>query len=285
MLLLGVAFAAMFIGIYKIPQYGDRSHRHGFAKRDESLSFLGRAFDWLFHRPRTYGLANIAEGRHPKGRISRFSDVEIPTGSNGSRLYLLAKNSATVGNATLCGINDIPIGTFGDTTDRGSFGGAVVSDLSIPLEVQLFGANVETNLVSINSNVALGDLLVPDANGYARTKPAATAGVVYVFGRALQAGAAGDNIEFDPVLPEAGSGFLPIFSGVLASTLANANDVVAIAGLLSTDIVHVTLQTQAAAETVVYAQAAAGQVNIHLSAAATVGTTKYNVTAFRAVNS
>jgi hypothetical protein len=284
--LLGLAFIlALFIGIARIPQYGDRNHRHGFAKRDESFRFLGFALAFLLGRPRTFGLANIAEGRHPKGRISRFPDVAIPAPAGGGINYLLAKNSATVGNATLAGAGDIPIGVWDGTTTRGTFGNTTMDDLSIPLIIQLFGAVTETQLVSINSNVAEGDLLVPDANGYAKTCPAGAAGINYVFGRALQAGAAGDNIEFDPILPKPGSGFVPIFAGVMAATVAGQADVLAIAGLLNTDIVVVTLNTQHAAETITTAQAAAGQINVALSAAASIGNTKYNVVAYRAVNS
>jgi hypothetical protein len=242
-------------------------------------------FGWLVPRGEPMFLANIAEGRHKEGKISRLPAVEIPHATNGTRLYLLAKNTGTVGQATIAGVGDIPIGIFGDSTDRGSFGGNTFTDLTIPLLVQLFGATIETQLVSINSNVALGDLLVCDANGYAKTLPADTAGCFYVFGRALQAGVAGDNIEFDPILPKPGSGFVPIFAGVMAATVAGVDDVLPIAGLLVGDFIVVTLNTQHGAETITTAQAAAGQINVVLSAAASIGNTKYNVAVFRAVNS
>jgi len=273
LMILGLALTALVFGIIqfkKIPQYGSGAP-----------GLLSRLFG-----PRTYGLANIDEGSHPKGHITRFPDVAIPAPSGGGILYLLAKNSATVGNATLAGVGDIPIGVWNGTTTRGTFGGTTTDDLSVPLVIKLFGATAETQLVSINSNVALGDLLVCDANGYAKTLPSATPGAYYVIGRALKAGAAGDNIEFDPTLPIPRSGFVPIFAGILASTTAATADHVLIADLLATDIVNVTLNTVGGAETTVLkAAAAAGQVNITTDAAAVIGATKYNVTAFRAINS
>jgi len=106
-----------------------------------------------------------------------------------------------VGNAAIAGVGDIPIGVFGDSSDIGTFGETEVSNLLSPLLVRLLGCSgIGTQLVSINSVVALGDYLVPDANGYARTLPI-VAGTYYVCGRALEAGIAGANIEFDPTLP------------------------------------------------------------------------------------
>jgi hypothetical protein len=261
LMLLGLAlvgFVLFIVALKRIPQYGS-----------------GRIVD---------NLANIAEGTHKGGRISRLPDVQVPCGPNGEHKYFLAKNGSDSFHAALAGVADIPIGTFRDSTDTGAVGGGWYTDLSKPIEVDLFGSAEETKLVSINSNVNQGDLLVPDANGYARTKPAATAGVFYAFGRAQQSGAAGDNIEFDPILPEAGSGYVTLFAGVMAATVAGVNDVLAIAGLLNTDIVLVTLNTQHGAETVTVAQAAAGQINVTLSAAASIGNTKYNVIVKRAVN-
>lgn len=63
---------------------------------------------------------------------------------------------------------------------------------------------------------------------------------------------------------------------------ATAGDI-PITGLLSTDIVHVTLHSQAAAELVTKAVAAAGQINVTLSANGTDTTTKLNYSALRAM--
>jgi hypothetical protein len=65
----------------------------------------------------------------------------------------------------------------------------------------LLGGTVGTQKVALNSTVALGDALTPDAAGYARTLPTAD-GVYWVFGNALQAGVAGDVIEFLPCFPK-----------------------------------------------------------------------------------
>lgn len=63
---------------------------------------------------------------------------------------------------------------------------------------------------------------------------------------------------------------------------ATAGDI-PIAGLLATDTVHVTLHSQASAELVTKAVAAAGQINVTLSANGTDTTTKLNYTALRAM--
>lgn len=56
-----------------------------------------------------------------------------------------------------------------------------------------------------------------------------------------------------------------------------------ISGLLATDVVHVTLHSQTAAEEVVKAVAAAGQINVTMSANAANTTTKLNYSALRAM--
>lgn len=56
-----------------------------------------------------------------------------------------------------------------------------------------------------------------------------------------------------------------------------------ITGLLATDVVHVTLHSQAAAELVTKAVAAAGKIDVTLSANGTNTTTKLNYTALRAM--
>lgn len=63
---------------------------------------------------------------------------------------------------------------------------------------------------------------------------------------------------------------------------ATAGDI-PIAGLLATDVVHVTLHSQTAAEEVVKAVAAAGQINVTMSANAANATTKLNYSAIRAM--
>ena len=63
---------------------------------------------------------------------------------------------------------------------------------------------------------------------------------------------------------------------------ATAGDI-PIAGLLATDVVNVTLHSQAAAELVTKAVAAAGQINVTLSANGTDTTTKLNYSALRAM--
>jgi hypothetical protein len=140
-------------------------------------------------------LSNIGEGRHSDtyGGISLLPDVALPT------RYLVAKVGATPGvTANICTSADIPLGIFQDQTL--AVGGA--DDLTNPVAIRLFGSATETRLVAINSTVAYGDWLIVDsANpGFAKTDPATASTTVWIIGRALLAGAAGDTIEIDPFL-------------------------------------------------------------------------------------
>ncbi len=231
----------------------------------------------------TYDLANIAEGETPKGHITLLPDVQIPCGTTGERMYFVAKRGARPNSGTLAGAGDKPLGIWYDSTDMAVPGGGIVSILTRGLVVKLLGCADGTRLVSLNSDVAQDDWLTTDANGYAKSLPAATPGIYWVFGRALQAGAAGDNIQFEPCEPRLAILNAPIYAGVIAATVASVNDIVPVANLLSTDIVVVTINTQAGAEVIKSAVPAAGQINVTLSAAATIGTTKYNVTVHRPI--
>lgn len=140
-----------------------------------------------FLRPnRIFHLANVAEGQSLHGQKT-YTAV-----STGSLRYLIAKLGATPLNADIAGQADEPLGIFTDQPTAGD-----------PIAVALLGAAEGTQKVAINSAVADGDLLTPDANGYARTLPAAN-GTYWVFGRATlptTPAAAGDTIEFIPRSP------------------------------------------------------------------------------------
>ena len=163
--------------------------------------------------------ANIAEGVHQEF-FSRLPDVAL-----GS-YFLLAKAGSDADHAALCGAADVPIGIYQDTT-LGQFG---ATQLDMPLSIKALGAGAFTAKVAINSTVALGDLLVPAASGYARTLPAAgaTPATYYVIGRALRGGAAGDVIEIDPTLaivtqlPASGS-FTPTAAAVVTTAATNSS--------------------------------------------------------------
>jgi hypothetical protein len=137
-------------------------------------------------RPSAIALANVAEGENLYGQKTYISDIVIAT------RYLLAKIGSAQTNITTTGVGDRPIGVIAD---------AVTTALD-PVVVNLFGARPGTSKVSVNSVVNPGDYLVPDANGYAMTLPAAN-GTYWVFGQAanLTASVAGDIIEFIPTWP------------------------------------------------------------------------------------
>ena len=78
-----------------------------------------------------------------------------------------------------------------------STAGVALPDL--PLRVNRLGVSTRSKKVAVNSAVAQDDLLVPAANGYAQTLPAA-AGTYWVIGSAEQAGTAG-VVEFIGCLP------------------------------------------------------------------------------------
>lgn len=221
------------------------------------------------------GLANTSGGAiHPNGLITLIPDVQIAT------KYLLGKIGSDAQHVDLCGVGDIPLGVIQDSTDT-----AGATDLVTGLAVAHFGSASATRKVAINSNVAKGDLLVPGAGSYAKTLPTGGQGKFYVFGKALQAGGAGDVIEFDPILPVPQSGIIPIATGVASALAASTSDTIPVTGLVVGDTVQVTLAAQGASEVLVKAIAAAGQINVTLSANATIGTTKYNYTVLRAANS
>jgi hypothetical protein len=136
--------------------------------------------------------SNIGEGTHGdvNGGFSKVPDVALAT------RYLFAKPGSDADHATLAAHTDIPYGIFQDTTSQ--IGGG--DDLTMPVAIRAMGSASMTRLVAINSTVALGDFLVPDDGGYAKTLPSAT-GTYYICGRALEAGLAGDTIEMDPCLP------------------------------------------------------------------------------------
>jgi len=137
-------------------------------------------------------LSNIGEGTHSdvNGGFSKLPDEAIPT------RYLFAKPGSDSDHATIATNTDIPYGIFQDTTLQ--VGGT--DDLTLPVAIRPMGAASMTRLIAINSAVSLGDFLVPDTGGYAKTLPTVS-GTYYICGRALEAGQAGDTIEMDPSLP------------------------------------------------------------------------------------
>lgn len=138
-----------------------------------------------FHRPRRFLAANVAEGQSLTGMKPFFADVAFPTRFRLGKIGSGPTNITIVTAAT-----DKPLAVM---IDEAGIGDLVTG--------QLLGATVGTQKVALNSTVANGDALTPDATGYARTLPTAD-GTYWVFGQALQAGVAGDIIEFLPCYPK-----------------------------------------------------------------------------------
>lgn len=167
------------------------SYAKGFHRSPSPL----RAFlAFAFHAPLGFvnaftgeapmALANVAEGQSLTGLKTYISDSTF-----GTRYRLGKTGSAATNVAIINAATDKPRSVV---IDEGVAGDAV--------SCAILGATVGTLKIAINSTVAEGDTLTPDATGYGRTLPTAD-GVYWIFGTALQAGVAGDIIEFAPCFP------------------------------------------------------------------------------------
>jgi hypothetical protein len=135
-------------------------------------------------RTRRVRLANIAEGRHFTGNVSKKADAVIST------RYLLVKFGTDVDHVNLAGAADIPLGVCTDLAEA----------IEDPVNVNLLGCAPGTQFMVASAAIALGDFLQPAANGQVATLTATT-GTHYNVGRALNAAAAqGDLVEVDTTL-------------------------------------------------------------------------------------
>lgn len=129
--------------------------------------------------------ANVAEGTHEGGNISRLADAAI------TDRFLVGKIGTDINHVALCGTGDIPIGIIEDEA------GAAED----PVNVAHFGGAGRTLKGVASAAITAGDFLVPAANGQVRTLPGSS-GTYYIIGRALTAAAAAaDEVEFDPCVP------------------------------------------------------------------------------------
>ena len=146
------------------------------------LAALAALIQRLRHRPKVVYLANIAEGVHAGGNITKGADAAI------TERYLLAKIGSASDRVAVCGAADIPIGVI---TDEAVAAGDLVN-------VALLGAASSTVRMVASAAIAQGALVEPAASGRIATLGAG-AGTHHVVGRALDAAAAaGDVIEVDP---------------------------------------------------------------------------------------
>jgi hypothetical protein len=151
-----------------------------------TLAILAAALSSAWHRltsPDAIALANIADGTHGNGVITRKADAAIST------RYLIGKIGTDAAHVDLCGASDIPLGVIEDE--------ASAAEELVP--VKLFGSGQGTSLVVASAAISAGAFVVPATGGKVRTLPATT-GTYYIIGRALQAaGADGDQLEIDPI--------------------------------------------------------------------------------------
>ena len=129
--------------------------------------------------------ANIGEGTFDQGMISMLPDAAT------SARYLLYKRGSDSNHVALCGAGDDPLGSSED----------MVTDTTIPIAINIFGAKPGTVRVVTDGTIANGNFVTTGANGQATV---ATTGNL-AFGRAIvlsdMTSAAGDTITVIHDLP------------------------------------------------------------------------------------
>jgi hypothetical protein len=133
-------------------------------------------------------LANIAEGTHGDGNITKKADAVQ------ALRHVLVKIGSDIDHVAVTTANtENPIGVCDDEA-------AAIED---NVNVQILGAKPGTILVRAHAAVTAGALLVPAAAGRAQTITGLTTVSVYIVGRALNAATTQDDlIEMAPCLPE-----------------------------------------------------------------------------------
>lgn len=145
------------------------------------LRLVVATINWCRYRDARV-FANIAQGLHEWGKLTLTADAAT------SFRYALVKSGATPGVsfAQSAAATDVILGVCNDEPATGD-----------QVEVQVLGAGGITMFVRLSGTVAFLDPLCSNGDGGAIK---ATSGQnQYVIGVALQAGVAGDTIEFDPI--------------------------------------------------------------------------------------
>lgn len=132
-----------------------------------------------YQRPRRVRFANIAEGRHATGNVTKLTDASIST------RYLLGKDGSDDNHIAACGASDIPLGVITDEA----------SAAEEPVNVAILGNAVGTLLVVASEAITVGEHVYTAASGKVQDLPG-SAGTYYEVGVALTAASAdGDVIE------------------------------------------------------------------------------------------
>jgi hypothetical protein len=173
LLLIGVLlFSMIALGVAR-SSAGAPLHR-GLSNRLRSYMFG--------HQHQGLMIANFAPGTHPGGRKTMVASAAIAAAFRFVEIGAAA-NKVQVCNAA----TDNPIGVVEDTA---SGDGDIV-------QVALLGGADGTRRVTCGGDVAYGAEIVSNNAGLAVAVPAG-AGTYFVVGRALEAGANGQIIEFMP---------------------------------------------------------------------------------------
>jgi hypothetical protein len=133
-------------------------------------------------------LANIAEGTHGDGNITKKADAAQ------ALRHVLVKIGSDIDHVAVTTANtENPIGVCDDEA-------AAAED---NVNVQILGAKPGTILVRAHAAIDAGDLLVPAADGRVQTIDGLSSVSVYIVGRALNAATTQDDlVEMAPCLPE-----------------------------------------------------------------------------------
>lgn len=131
--------------------------------------------------------ANIAEGTHEGGRISRFAEAALVRNT-------LWKKGTADNQVLTCGASDRPLGVGQDDRDA--------ADAVEPVGLECLGAATRTLLAVCAENIACGVDLYTAANGEVQDLPTA-AGTYYRVGYSITAGVADGLIEFVSCAPVA----------------------------------------------------------------------------------
>lgn len=150
------------------------------------LSCIGLAALIFKRRDRGVILANIGEGSHGSGQITKLTDAAI-TGR-----YRIMKVGSDAAHIAVAGAADVPLGICPDEA----------AGAELPVNVQLLGTMGSTTKVLLGGTVAMNDELAATAGGAAIKLPTTT-GTYYPIGRALAAGVSGDTIECSTDTPVA----------------------------------------------------------------------------------
>jgi hypothetical protein len=138
-------------------------------------------------RSGTTAFANIAEGTHADGCITKLTDAAIAT------RFLLFKVGSDGNHIAANGANDMPLGIVDDEA----------SAAEKRVSVQLLGVRSGTLLMVASEAITVGENVYSAASGKIQDLPAG-AGTYYRVGVALTAaGADGDLVEVQHCVPQA----------------------------------------------------------------------------------